>query len=73
MSVKFPVRARVRAKGWVPMLPTVMGWVVAEVLVTRTGIGNVTAAGVMVRLGLTIWPMPVWSGLVVPVISRDEP
>ena len=68
VSVKSPVMARVRAKGWEPMLPIVTGCVVVEVLLTRTGVGNVMVAGVMVRLGLTIWPMPVDCGLVLPVM-----
>jgi hypothetical protein len=59
VSVKSPVGARVRAKGWTPMLPMVTGWVVAEVLVTRTGVGKVMEAGVTVRLGLADWPVPV--------------
>ena len=73
VSVKSPVRARVRAKGDAPMLPMAMGWVVAEVLVTRTGVGKVTVAGVTVRLGLAIWPVPVWRGLVVPVMRTAKP
>src|SRR6202022_3093894 len=44
VSVKSPVRARERLKGWVPMLPIVTGWVVAEVLVTRTGVEKVMLA-----------------------------
>ena len=68
VSVKSPVRASERAKGWAPMLPMVTGWVVAEVLVTRTGVGKVMVAGVRVRLGLAVWPVPVDWGLVVPVM-----
>jgi len=59
VEVKSPVRARVRANGCAPMLPMVTGWVVVEVLVTRTGVGKVMVAGVTVRLGLADWPMPV--------------
>ena len=73
VSVKSPVTERVRLKGDAPMLPIVMGWVVAELLVTRTGVGKVMVAGVTVRLGLAIWPVPVWRGLVVPVISTVKP
>src|SRR5882757_3171571 len=66
--VKSPVRVRLRAKGWAPMLPLVMGCVVAEVLVTRTGVEKVMVAGVTVRLGFADWPMPVGCGLVEPVM-----
>jgi hypothetical protein len=68
VSVKSPVRERLRAKGWAPMLPMVTGWVVAEVLVTRTGVEKVMVPGLTVRLGLADWPMPVGCGRVVPVM-----
>ena len=42
--------------------------VVAEVLVTRMGVEKVMVAGVTVRLGLGVWPVPVDWGLVVPVM-----
>jgi hypothetical protein len=71
--VKSPLTERLRAKGRVPMLPTVTGWVVDEVLVTRTGVGKVMVAGETVRLGLTDWPMPVGCGLVVPVMRTVRP
>ena len=53
VSVKSPVRARVRAKGFAPVLPMVTVCVEPEVLATRTGVGKVMVAGVTVRLGLT--------------------
>src|SRR5580704_10741424 len=68
VSVKSPMRARAREKGCAPLLPMVTGCVVVEVLVTRTGLGKVTVAGVTVRLGLTAWPVPVDKGLVEPVM-----
>src|SRR5206468_3794639 len=55
VSVKSPVRARLRAKGWVPVLPMVTGWVVAEVRVRRRGggrgMGGARATGVW-RMGV---------------------
>ena len=73
VSVKSPVRERLRAKGWVPMLPMVTGWVVAEVPVTRTGVGKVMVEGLTVRLGLADWPTPVDWDLVVPVMRTVRP
>ena len=73
VSVKSPVRERLRAKGWAPMLPMVTGWVVAEVLVTRTGVEKVMVAGVTVRLGFAAWPVPVDNGLVEPVMRTVKP
>ena len=46
-------------KGWAPVLPMVTVCGVLEVLVTRTGVGKLMVVGVTVRLGLTVWPMPV--------------
>ena len=68
VSVKSPVMARVRGKGWVPMFAMVTDWVVGEVLVTRTGVGKVIAAGETVRLGLADWPMPMGCVRVEPVM-----
>ena len=63
VEVKSPVRTRARAKGVAPVLPMVTVWVVAEVLVTRTGLGKVMVVGVTVRLGLTDCPLPPsWQG-----------
>jgi hypothetical protein len=73
VSVKSPVRASERAKGWAPMFPMVTDWVVAEVLVTRTGVVKLMVAGVTVRLGLGVWPVPVDCGLVVPVMRTVRP
>src|ERR1700733_10690587 len=67
-SVKSPVRARERLKGCAPMLPMVIVCVVVEVLVTKTGLAKEMVDGVRVRLGLTVWPMPVGCGLVAPVM-----
>ncbi len=73
VSVKSPVRERVRAKEFAPLLPMVTVCVEAELLATRTGVGKVMAAGVMVRLGFTDWPVPVGSGRVEPVMTTVRP
>ena len=73
VSVKSPVRARARAKGWVPVLPMVTVCVVLEMLVTTTAVGKLMVAGVTVRLGLTDWPVPVGWGRVVPVTRTVRP
>ena len=44
-SVKSPVRARVREKGAAPVLVMVTVWVVAEMPVTTTGVGEGDGAG----------------------------
>src|SRR5580698_4635791 len=49
VSVKSPVRASVRLMGLMPVLPMVTDCVVAEVLVTMTGVRKVMVAGVTVR------------------------
>jgi hypothetical protein len=73
VSVKSPVRPRVRVKGCAPELPMVTVWVVVEVLVTTTALGKVMEVGVRVRAGLTDWPVPVGWGRVVPVMRTDWP
>lgn len=69
VGVKSPVMTRARSKGWAPVLPMVTVCVVVEVLVTRTGVGNVMVAGVRLRLELTDWPTPMGWVWVVPVMS----
>lgn len=71
--VKSPARARASAKGVAPVLPMVIGWVEAEVVVTRTGVGKVMVVGVTLRLGLTDWPLPVGCVCVVPVMRTVRP
>ena len=73
VSVKSPVRVRVRGKAVAPVLPRVMVCVVALVVVTTYGVGEVDVAGVTVRLGLAVWPVPVGSGRVVPVMRTVAP
>ncbi len=73
VSVKSPVTARVRAKGFVPVLPMVTDCVDAEVVATVTGVEKVMVVGVTVRLGLTDCPVPVERGSVEPVMRAVRP
>ena len=73
VSMKSPVRIRLRENADTPVFAMFIVCVVLERAVTGTGVVNVTLVGVTTRFGLTLLPFVPGCGRVWPVTSTERP